>query len=120
MIHIKEKIATELKKIHLIWKDLVNNRQPDVKNISDVMVRYKAFLIENGNVLRKGAVTFGELENLEAHLNHCYDVSGIREKRILLNDAYVGLLLFLSESMEDLKERMEEESYVPAEHVFYN
>ena len=120
MVPVKEKIAVELNRVNLIWKDLVNDRQPDVKKISDVFTRYKTFLEENKNIIKRDSGCFKEIELVEEQINHYYDVSAKRERMIILNDAYVGLILDLSESIEELKNKMEEVSFNPREHAFFN
>ena len=120
MVTVKEKIAVELNKVSLIWKDLVNDRQPDVKKISDVFSRYKAFLEENKSFIKRDSGYFKEIDLVEEQLNHYYELSARRERMNLLNDAYVALVLDLSESIEELKDKMEQVSFASREHTFYN
>lgn len=110
MLNVNEKITRELKRVKAIMKDLVNNHQSEEKKISNVFTRYKAFLEDNKDLIRRKYDFFNELVVVESKLNLYYDVSNSREKRSLLNDAYVGLLFDVSEAIEELEEMRMEES----------
>lgn len=109
MISMNEKIADELQKATVIWKDLVNNRKSDIEKITDVFVRYKTFLEDNKALVGKDSGAFNEVDVVAKKLNHYHEVTAAREKRNLLNDAYLGLMFDLSDSIDELKGRMTEE-----------
>ena len=115
MATIEEKTAAELTKAKNIWKELLNNRQPDVKKISTLFSRYKAFLKENGSLLA-GANSVNlkkEVDMVETLLQQYHQVTGSRDKRFILNDVYIGLMFNVSESIDELSSAMDEEASIP-------
>ena len=120
MVSEKEKIAVELTKARIIWKDLVNNHKPVEIKISEIFTRYKTFLEENKNLIRKEGAFRQEVEIIEKKLSYYEELSDNREKRILLNEAYLGLVFDVSESIDELKNKMEEEAYSASEQAFLN
>ena len=109
MATTEQKTALELEKAKALWKELVNNRQPDVKKIFALFTRYKAFLEENEILFdgHKAEKLKKEVEALEALLHRQQEVSSRREKGFLLNDAYIGLMFTVSESIDELTNREE-------------
>lgn len=112
MISRNETVAQALRKAELIWKDLVKNHPSDFHKVSDVLSRYKALLEESNDFSRESFKHFQEIEVIESILVHYRETGSIREKKILLNNAYVGLIFSISELVEELKvqeEAVEEE-----------
>lgn len=109
MATVKEKTAAGITKAKTIWKELVHNRQPDVKKISTLFTRYKAFLKENGSLLAgaNSSNLIKEVDMVETLLQQYHQVTGSRDKRFILNDAYVGLMFNVSESIDELTNTME-------------
>lgn len=120
MLPTKDRIAVELKKAKTIWKDLVNNHKSDETRVSEIFTRYKKFLEENQHLISGEYEPLREISLIEEKLSHYYGISGKREKRILLNDAYVGLVFNISETIDELKSKMEEKAYAASEQVFLN
>ena len=116
----KDRIAAELKKAKGIWKDLVNNHKSEDVKLAEVLHRYKSFLEENKTLIRREWTLNKDIALVEEKLNHLCELSDRREKKILLNDAYVGLVFDISESIDDLKSRMEEEAYSASELAILN
>lgn len=122
MVTVKEKIAAELSKAKTIWKELVSNRQPDVKKFSDIYRRYKLFLEDNKNFFMGGKPGYfkKEVDMVETLLKQYHEVTAERDKKFLLNDVYVGLIFGVSESIEDLESRMEEEALTSSKQMVLN
>ena len=121
MLPAKERIAAELRRAKTIWKVLVNNHKSDEARVSEALSCYKSFLEENKSLLLSSFESIDtDLDLIEKKLNYYYELSGSREKRILLNDAYVGLVFNLSESIDELKSKMEEEAITASEQVVLN
>lgn len=109
MISMNEKIADELSKATAIWKDLVNNRKSDIEKVSDVFIRYKTFLDENMNLIGIDSRAHNEVDAVALMINRYHEVTAVREKRNLLNDAYLGLMFDLSDSIDVLKNKIAEQ-----------
>lgn len=109
MISMNEKIADELNKATVIWKDLVNNRKSDIEKVSDVFIRYKTFLDENKELIGNDSRTYSEVDAVALKINRYHEVTAIREKRSLLNDAYLGLMFDLSDAIDALKNKIQEQ-----------
>lgn len=109
MISMNEKIADELNKATVIWKDLVNNRKSDIEKITDVFVRYKTFLQDNRELIGSNFGAYNEVDVVATKLNRYHETTAVREKRNLLNDAYLGLMFDLSDSIDELKMRIAQE-----------
>lgn len=106
MISINERIADELTRATDIWKDLVNNRKSDIEKITDVFIRYKTFLKDSKELIGTDFGAYNEVDVVAKKLNRYHEVASVREKRNLLNDAYLGLMFDLSDSIDDLKMRI--------------
>lgn len=109
MISMNEKITDALDVAKVIWKDLVNNRKSDIEKITDVFVRYKTFLQDNKELIGSDFGSHKEVDVVAAKLNRYHEVTTVREKRNLLNDAYLGLMFDLSDSIDELKMRISQE-----------
>lgn len=120
MIFGKDRIAVELSKAKGIWKDLVNNHKPDELKIADIFTRYKEFLESNKNIIRRESGLQNEVDLVERKLSYYSQVSDKREKRLLLHDAYLGLVFDVSESIDELKNKMEEEAHSASEQTILN
>lgn len=110
MISINEKITDALDMATVIWKDLVNNRKSDIEKITDVFVRYKTFLQDNKELIGSDFGSYKEVDVVATKLNRYHEVTTVREKRSLLNDAYLGLMFDLSDSIDELKMRISQEA----------
>lgn len=110
MISINEKITDALDMATVIWKDLVNNRKSDIEKITDVFVRYKTFLQDNKELIGSDFGSHKEVDVVATKLNRYHEVTTVREKRSLLNDAYLGLMFDLSDSIDELKMRISQEA----------
>lgn len=111
MIPVKKKISLELNKAKTIWKDLIKHHDSDVNKISEVFNRYKMFLEENKELFRMGFGSHQEVKTVENILIHYKETTAGREKKLLLNNAYVGLVYGISESIEELSSIIEEDFY---------
>lgn len=108
MISMSEKIANQLQTATDIWKNLVNNRKSDIEKITDVFVRYKSFIQENKELIGSDLGIYSEVDVVATKLNRYHEVTTAREKKNLLNDAYLGLMFDLSDVIDELKVRVAE------------
>ena len=109
-MHEKTAIVSVLSKVKLFWKELVNNHQPAEVRVLSVFSRYKSFLEETQGVSGIEILYTRGVDEVEALLRQYHELSNSREKRNLINEAYVGLILGLSEYIEELSNKLEEEA----------
>lgn len=107
-MNVQTDILLVLDKVKILWKDLINNNEPGEKRIFNIFNSYKLFLKDNP--LCTGPLCSAWVMEVEELLEQYHELYSPADKRNLLNEAYVGLMLGLSDSMDELKNKMEEET----------
>ena len=111
----KEKTTTALAHAKTIWKELVNNHPPKEQTVVALFSRYKTFLESNKYLFNEEKFQHLKqgLDTIESLLEHYQEVTSIREKKFLLNDAHVGLMFDVAECVEALTSEIDSEAYMP-------
>lgn len=105
---VKTDILSVIDKVNILWKELLDNNKPEEKKIFNIFSSYKKFLEEHP--FCSGPLCSAWVMEVEQLLEQYHELYSPADKRNLLNEAYVGLILGLSDSMDELKGKMEEET----------
>lgn len=115
MIHAKDRSAASLSEVKLLWKELVGNLHPEADLFIKLFAAYKHFIDRNQTFFtgEKAGHFKKEIDAIEKIFGQYQKTALKREKRFLLNEATIGLMFTISETIEELEGLREQETLVP-------